>query len=290
MGFPVSPPVALIGVDWTINSVRGWAFDEDGEILSSAEDVAAIRQPGASADTVKAFVANWLGGSINIPIILCGDMGAGPGNLLQVPTLLDALSDALVRHGEIHVIPGLKQLSPADLLCGQETLLVGLGQVSGAVCIPGFHTKHVSLEQGRVLGFSTEMTGEIISLLESEGSLKLGESVHQTFEARVFRDWVERSLDTEDAASPFAVSAARTIGVLRAEHQTSALSGLMIGADIAAHYDPGDEVILVADGPLAEAYGMALDALGASVEEYSAEEAMQDGLFEIAEAAGLLDQ
>jgi 2-dehydro-3-deoxygalactonokinase len=41
---------------------------------------------------------------------------------------------------------------------------------------------------------------------------------------------------------------------------------------------------------LAEAYGMALDALGASVEEYSAEEAMQDGLFEIAEAAGLLDQ
>jgi 2-dehydro-3-deoxygalactonokinase len=195
-----------------------------------------------------------------------------------------------VKSGGIYVVPGLKQLSPADLLRGQETLLVGLGQLSGAVCIPGFHTKHVALEQGRVLDFSTEMTGEIISLLQSEGSLKLTESVRQAFDVAIFRDWVERSLDTDDAASPFAVSAARAIGVLKAENQEAALSGLMIGADVAAHYDPGDDVILVADGQMADAYGIALDALGASVEEYSAEEAIQDGLFEIAEAAGLLDQ
>lgn len=286
----MSAPVTLVGLAWTMDRVRAWAFDEEGEILSRVVDDAAPGQPGKGADTAKAFVANWLGGPIGAPMILCGDTGSGTGRLLQVPTLLDALSDALVRSDEVYLVPGLKQLSPADLLCGQETLLVGLGQMSGAVCVPGFHTKHVSLEQGRVLGFSTEMTGEIISLLESEGSLKLGKAVHQTFEPRVFRDWVERSLDTEDAASPFAVSAARSIGVLRAEHQAAALSGLMIGADIAAHYDPGDDVILVADGPMAEAYGMALDALGASVEEYSAEEAMQDGLFEIAEAAGLLEQ
>lgn len=286
----MSPPIRLIGVDWTFNCVRAWAFDADGEIVSGVAGDAFTRQPGQGAEAAKAFVANGLGGSSRAPMIVCGDRGSGPGNLLQVPILLDALSDALVRNDDMYLVPGLKQLSPADLLCGQETLLVGLGQVSGAVCIPGFHTKHVSLEQGRVLGFSTEMTGEIIALLESEGSLRLGETIHQAFEARVFRDWVERSLDTDDAASPFAVSAARSIGVLRAEHQASALSGLMIGADIAAHYDPGDDVILVSDGPLAEAYGMALDALGASVEEYSAEEAMQDGLFEIAEVAGLLEQ
>jgi len=49
-------------------------------------------------------------------------------------------------------------------------------------------------------------------------------------------------------------------------------------------------VLLVADGPLLEAYGFALDALGADVEETSAVEALQDGLFEIADLAGLLGE
>ena len=133
------------------------------------------------------------------------------------------------------------------------------------------------------------MTGEIHKLLLGTGALALRPGIEQKFDMAIFRDWVERSLDTDDAASPFAVRAARLIGTLRPEHQSAALSGLLIGACVAAHYDPGDDVLLVADGHRFETYGMALDTLGASVEEYSAIETLQDGLFEIADESGLLD-
>ncbi|KDA02026.1 2-dehydro-3-deoxygalactonokinase [Hyphomonas oceanitis] len=285
----MSPPVSLIGASWRAGRFEAWSFDDEGEVLGTFARDGAADQGGVLQDMTRALITEWLGSSEKAPVIVCGETPGGAGKLLQVPALLSDLYDALTDLDGIHVVPGLRQLSPPDILQGQEVQLLGLGQLSGAICLPGRHTKHVALEQGRVLDFSTEMTGEIQELLLSQGSLRVPAGIEPRFDAGIFRDWVERSLDTDDAASPFAVSAARLIGVLRPEHQITALSGLLIGADVAAHYDPGDDVILVADGELAKAYGMALDALGASVEEYSAEEAMQDGLFDIAEEAGLLD-
>ncbi|HAY05210.1 MAG TPA: hypothetical protein DCY26_00970 [Hyphomonas sp.] len=112
----------------------------------------------------------------------------------------------------------------------------------------------------------------------------------QAFDMAVFRDWLERALDAGRAAPVFSVDAAIRQGQLSPENKAAALAGLMIGADVAAHYDPGEEVLLVADGPLLEAYGLALETLGADVEETSAIEALQEGLFELADLAGLLGE
>jgi 2-dehydro-3-deoxygalactonokinase len=132
------------------------------------------------------------------------------------------------------------------------------------------------------------MTGELRSLLLSSGGLKAPVGVEQEFSEPVFREWVENTLDPEDAASPFAVRAARVTGDLDPKFHTAALTGILIGADIAAHYDPGDDLTLVADGPFLDFYRIALDTLGADFDEYSAEEAAQDGLFGLAEEAGLI--
>ena len=47
-------------------------------------------------------------------------------------------------------------------------------------------------------------------------------------------------------------------------------------------------MILIADDINLTRYGLALDALDADVLEYSAEDCLTDGLWEIAELAGLL--
>ncbi len=289
----MSDKTVLIGVDWGSSSFRAWAFDSEGEII--AETRAAdglLTHAGDPLSRLRFHLGEWLGEWPKCPIIACGAAGSAEGlfrtEYLPVPLMLSDISRQLVAWNGIHIVPGLKQVSPPDVMRGEETKLVGLADVTGRLCLPGTHTKHVTLEHGRAIDFTTEMTGEMRALLLSSGGLKPPAGIEQVFDARVFRDWVERSLDTDDAASPFAVRAARMTGALDPHHHVAALSGLLVGADIAAHYDPGDEVVLVADGDLLVAYRIALDALGADFYEMSAEEATQDGLFELAEEAGLL--
>ncbi len=285
--------LALIGFEWTGTLFRAWGFDEAGEIIGAAEATeSAAPQPGDFASRTRYHLNEWLGGAPAAPIIGCGDIGrlAGTGPLpaLTLPQMVPAIAGHLALEGGLHIVPWLRQPAPADLSGGAETALAGLDEPNGAVCLAGRHTRHVTLEHGRITGLSTEITGELRDLLLSTGVLAIPPGIVQAFDARVFRDWVERALDTDDTPPVFAVLAARQMGHLAPEHQAAALSGLLIGADVAAHYDPGDEVILAADGPLLDAYGIALDALGADVEECSAIEVIQDGLFELADLAGLL--
>jgi 2-dehydro-3-deoxygalactonokinase len=287
--------LALIGFEWSGTQLRAWAFDGDGEILSSfhtrEEPVAGHSDwPGR----LQFYLAEWLGFSPEVPVIGCGDVSAalaGAGNVaLNAPVALAQLASHLGLKGGVHLVPWIGQLSPPDLTCGAETVLFGLDEANGSICIAGHHTRHCVVEHGRLLEFSTEMTAELRDLLLSHGTLALNEADAQAFDMKVFKDWIERALDTDDSPPVFSVEAAIRQGSLAPGNKAAALAGLMIGADIAAHYDPGDEVLLVADGPLLEAYGFALDALGADVEETSAVEALQDGLFEIADLAGLLGE
>jgi 2-dehydro-3-deoxygalactonokinase len=283
----------LIGVDWGASNFRAWAFDEEGEVIGgiSVPD-GVLTHSGDAMDRLKFHINEWLGEWPDVPMIACGGAGSSQGihrtDYLPVPMMISDLPKHLVRMHGLHIVPGLKQASPPDILRGQETQLFALDESIGAVCFPGTHTKHITVEHGRILDFSTEMTGELRALLLANGGLKVPEGVEQVFSDSVFREWVELSLDTDDAASPFAVRAARMTGLLDPKYHTTALTGLLIGADVAAHYDPGDELTLVADGPLLKSYRIALEALGAEFDECSSEEATQDGLFELAEEAGLI--
>ena len=251
-----------------------------------------LTHSGDALGRLKFHINEWLSEWPQVPIIACGGIGGSQGiqnvDHRSVPMMIADLPKHLaVAHG-IHIVPGLKQASPPDVMRGEETQLFALDESIGAVCFPGTHTKHVTVEHGRIIGFTTEITGELRALLTANGGLQTPQDVQQEFSEAVFREWVEYSLDPDDAASPFAVRAARMTGLLDPKHHEAALTGLLIGADIAAHYDPGDELTLVADGAILESYRLALDTLGAEFDELSAEEATQDGLFELAEEAGLI--
>ncbi len=287
--------LALIGFEWAGSLIRAWAFGPAGEILSAIElrERPVVNDPNWPS-RLRFDFSEWLGDVGAIPIIGCGDVPArlvpASGQVISTPAALAQLPQNLVQHDGIHLIPWISQHAPPDLTCGAEAVLVGLGDANGSICIAGPHTRHCVVEHGRLMEFSTEITAELRDLLLSHGTLSLNSDSPQTFDAKVFRDWIERALDTDDSPPVFSVEAAIRQGLLSPANKAAALAGLMIGADVAAHYDPGDEVLLVADGPLLEAYGFALDALGADVEETSAVEALQDGLFELADLAGLLGE
>lgn len=280
--------LALIGCEWSGPHIRAWAFDDEGDVLSAFHvREACSPAPGDRAQRLGFHLTEWLGAAPDVPVIGCGALAAH-APLLAAPLMLSQLAGHVTEDAGLHLIPWIGQVARPDLTCGAETILFGLGDVNGALCIAGQHTRHCTVEHGRLAGFTTEITAELRDLLLSHGSLALDDASAQAFDMAVFRNWLERALDIGRAAPVFSVDAAIRQGLVAPENKAAALAGLMIGADVAAHYEPGDEVLLVADGPLLEAYGFALETLGADVEETSALEALQEGLFEIADLAGLL--
>ena len=56
---------------------------------------------------------------------------------------------------------------------GEETQLLGVTEAdfTGLVCIPGTHSKWISIEAGRIVEFSTYMTGELYSVIAQHSIL-----------------------------------------------------------------------------------------------------------------------
>jgi 2-dehydro-3-deoxygalactonokinase len=262
---------ALIGLAPAETGLRAYAFDSVGEIID--------RRLIAGA-SISAGMADWL--SPGVTVIAAGAGGA----LLPLPVALEDVAGRLAAHDGRWHVPGFKQENPPGILQAEVAALVGLEESMGRVCMPGALTHHVRIEFGKVVQIAAEMTLELRDMLLRAGTLCLPEGARQTDAPEVFANWVEHGLESGMRGALHTVRAARHINQLAPEHHVVALTGLMIGADVAAHYDPGDEVFLVADGPLAEAYGRAFDALGVEVDQLSAETCMTDGLFEIADAAG----
>ena len=285
----MTPDPILICVMLSPDGALVWGFDQHGETDGGRVlpmDRPSSRQELASAVT-GAVQASAAYGKGSCPILVAGAPGDAANRVL-VPVRLEQVAQKLQTFGNVHFLPNLSQTAPPDLSDGAEVSLFGIDESDGLVCVPGTLTRHFEVVAGRLVAFTTEMTSELQVACTVALEQHRQEKADQSFVEAVFVEWAERSLDTDNAVSSFAVHAAMKLGQLAAEHRACALSGLLIGAEIAAHYDPGDDVILVADDDLAERYGLVLDVLGADVVEYSAKECQADGMWEMAELAGLL--
>lgn len=281
---------SLIGVFVDANRTLAWAFDAAGEVIDHSAVTSKAVECGAHC---KAHLEHALGEwyrerGRHCPTLISGAIGGEASIFPRVPFSLDSIEQHVIHSDGVHVVPPLMQNRPPAYARGIETLLFGIEQSNGLVCAPLAVTAHFVLTSGRVTELSTEPTPAFLSTLIRDQQESFSNFPAQKFSESVFVDWVEQSLDTENSVSAHAASAAVRLGQLNAEFYECALSAILIGADVAAHYDPGDEIVLLADEPNLEMYGLALDALGAEVLEYSAIDCMSDGLWEIADVAGLL--
>lgn len=80
---------------------------------------------------------------------------------------------------DCYFIPGVKMLGSdalsTDMMRGEEAEIMGIytPDLSGAAFIlPGSHSKHIYLEEGRISSFKTTLTGEMISALAGGTILK----------------------------------------------------------------------------------------------------------------------
>ena len=268
-----------VAVDWGSSHLRVWGM-EGPQVLHRArsdQGAAGLARDGFEP-ALMAVVANWLPAGRVTPVLACGMAGARQGwaeaGYRTVPCrpLGGALTAAPVRDPRmaVHLVPGLQQPRPADVMRGEETQIAGfLAQHpgwEGIVCLPGTHSKWAQLRAGEVVSFQTFLTGEMFALLSEQSILRHGAA---GWENAGFDDGLDQGFEHPGRlfARLFAIRAEGLLAGLDPGHARARLSGLLVGAEIAAArpFWLGRCVALLGEGELAGLYGRALTRLSIPV-------------------------
>ncbi len=176
-----------LAVDWGTSCLRVWAMSAAGTVLaaSASEQGMSSLRPDQYETVLLAAASDWLAADRVTPVIICGMAGSRQGwqeaAYLSLPVTLpgDFVSTpvkTLDARLAVHILPGLKQREPADVMRGEETQIVGFlsenPDFNGVLVLPGTHAKWARIQQQTVTQFTTCMTGELFKLLSEHSLLR----------------------------------------------------------------------------------------------------------------------
>lgn len=285
---------AWIAVDWGTTNLRVWAMDRDGSVLAERGSDAGMLRAGDRGFEAHLLdlISDWLPSGQRMLVLASGMVGARQGWIeapyAELPWGGAAVADAVAPETEdlridVRILPGLCQRDPADVMRGEETqihgFLHGHPGYTGLVCLPGTHSKWVRIKQGAVVGFHTAMTGELFALLSEQSVLK--HSMTGEWDDAAFSDGVSDALQTPGSltASLFAIRADDLLSDVPPGAGKARLSGLLIGAELAAADLREQQVALIGSGALMDLYRTALQVTGVEATEHDAGAAARAGLF-----------
>ncbi|MDX8347442.1 2-dehydro-3-deoxygalactonokinase [Cognatiyoonia sp. IB215446] len=264
-----------IAVDWGTSNMRAWAMSASGTVLAEARSdkgMGALARDEFEPELLRT-IGDWINGPTTI--VACGMVGSRQGWVeapyasVPCPALPDGLVRAPVQNPDlqVHVIPGIKQTDPADVMRGEETQIAGFLALNknwdGVICLPGTHTKWVHVSADEVVSFQTFMTGELFATLSAYTVLRHSFGADGWDDA-AFLTGVEDAMSRPErlAARLFSLRAEELLNDLSGAAARARLSGLLIGAELAAAkpYWLGQQIAVVGASKLTKLY---VDALAA---------------------------
>ncbi len=265
-----------IAVDWGTSNLRAWRMGAGGVLdhASSADGMGTLTRDQFEAALLR-LIGPWLTGPA--AVIACGMVGSRQGwfeapyrTVPCTPLAHDALVTVPTHDARltVRIAPGLRQMTPADVMRGEETQIAGammLGAEDGVICLPGTHSKWAQISAGEVVSFQTFMTGEMFALLSTQSVLRHG-MAGDGWDDAAFDEGLSDALSRPEriAARLFGLRAEGLIAGLEAASARARLSGLLIGIELAASkpYWLGQAVTIIGAEGLAATYARALLAQG----------------------------
>jgi 2-dehydro-3-deoxygalactonokinase len=305
----------LLALDWGTSSLRAALMTADGHTMaeaSSSDGLLAV--PDRQFEqTLQALCGPWLKQFPGMPILAAGMIGSRQGwyeaPYVQCPAGFDEMASGLVwpEPGRLlGFVPGLLTSDAdgnPDVLRGEEVQIFGtldsLGMDHGVFVLPGTHSKWAIVENRRVMGFHTFMTGELYALLRRQSILsrlmpEQEDSAHEWLAHRVsFLAGCRAASDGALLHRLFSIRARGLFNQLPPSDQPAFLSGLLIGEEIrealallgtAARTTP---LCLVGNDTLLAHYAVALQDVGIEAMTGPAHASFH-GLFAIAQRRGLV--
>lgn len=282
-----------IAADWGTSNARFWAIGADGTVLGERGSHKGMGQlqPAEFEDVLAEVCAEWLDTADTV--VACGMVGSRQGwvealyqtapcgvcprEMVKAPVTRDGLT--------VHVIPGIRQISPADVMRGEETQIAGfLAQNpdwDGVICLPGTHTKWVHVSANEVVSFQTFMTGEMFAVL-TENSVLRHSIAKAGWNEDAFADMLSQTLSRPEilASRLFSLRASQLVHETDTVTLRAQLSGLLIGAELAAAkpYWLGQNVALIGADAVSMPYVAGLTAQGVQIERADAKDMTLSGI------------
>lgn len=264
---------ALIGIDWGTSNLRVMRIAQGGAVLDSRSDPRGAG--GLTPDRFRGVLNDVAGGWLDesLPVLVSGMAGAR-GRWREMayapcPAGVDELARAVARPDDaafVALVPGVAAYRDGrlnDVMRGEETQVVGLDAPADAVVVaPGTHSKWIRTAAGRIVDFRTFMTGELFAAVR-QATILGADMGEPGADDAAFTDGVRRALaDPAITAALFSVRIEGLAKRLSAAASADYLSGLLIGAEVAAQADANHRpVILIGAEALSRRYAAAL-ALG----------------------------
>ena len=270
----------LIVLDWGTTNVRLALLDKNGIVVEERRG-----ESGVGSFTQEQFEAHFdklTDGWPFVPAIAAGMVGSRQGwqeaAYLTCPASTDDLAKGLRRftydNRPILIVPGLalNKGGRFDVMRGEESQISGFltqnPDYSGALLMPGTHSKWVQVEDAKIVNFQTYMTGEVFEAISKHTILRHSLSDGGDDDTAHFLHKVQ-----ELAANPGSIEG--TLFDLRARHLLEGcstkqlnqeLSAILIMAELKAGLADGfvlsDNVTLIGSDGLTNLYREALATLG----------------------------
>jgi 2-dehydro-3-deoxygalactonokinase len=275
--------MGMIAVDWGTSSFRAYRLDDAGRVLEHRSAAAGLLAcQGAFEPVLARQLEGWKEGTI----LMAGMVGSRNGwrevPYVAAPAGVDELAAGLCRieaaslgGRRVFIAPGMSHQPPdgtPEVMRGEETQALGLlDQLAGTgphtVCLPGTHSKWVTLQGGRVTGLRTAMTGELYALLRRHSllaALMPPVDIGDGEDLAAFQRGVEAGKHDGGLLNHlFGVRTQGLFGTLEAAEASSYLSGLLIGHELRGLMPPGTEAVhLVGAAGLLSRYALALSLMG----------------------------
>lgn len=280
----------MIAVDWGTSSLRLYRLADDGQVRERRRsDQGVLTCDGRFGEVLAREIAGW----DDVDILLCGMVG-GRGGWHEMPYLPCPAGNHALALGmqrfqppgfderALWLVPGLRDSDSdrvPDVMRGEETQLAALLDVLTAgthlVCLPGTHSKWVTVRDGQVLRIATAMTGELYALLRQHSILgRLMPAGDVRFDGYAFDAGLKRSDDRGGLLHH--LFGVRTTGLFQQFAEPalpSYLSGLLIGHELRAsglfsHAPRPAQVHLIGNDRLLASYAHALTTLGVGVQRH----------------------
>jgi 2-dehydro-3-deoxygalactonokinase len=285
---------ALIALDWGTSRFRAYLLDSAGAVLErvASEDGLMAVKPGGFPAVLAIRCGTWLARHPDIPVIMAGMVGSRNGWVeapyRPCPATASDIAGAMVsvdigNGRQARIVPGLSTRDASgapDVMRGEETLALGAGLENGTIILPGTHSKWLQIEKGVLNRFATFMTGEFYAALL--GHTLLGKLREEPDEAIGFAKGLEAAKRPGGLThQAFAARTAVLLGDMKGHEVAPFLSGLLIGSEVDAGLamdENGGDIVLIADGMIAESYAKALAARGRTCRMITPESCFTAGL------------
>ena len=286
-----------IAVDWGTTNVRAWLVSSDGEIKACrrSDDGMSTIVPGGFEAALARLISDFLSDRTCLPVVTCGMVGSRQGwveakyrQIGQGPLSAEEIVEASVvdQRFKVFVVPGLSQLAPPDVMRGEETQINGLlaehPTYTGTICLPGTHTKWVSVDNGGINHFQTIITGELFALLCAQSILRFNVN-SDALDTDVFYSAVCDALEDGQllAKNLFRLRARALLEDVPDAITRSRLSGMMIGTELSAVRDfwSKGSVTIIGNDALTSLYQSALASQSIQSTITDADQMVVNGLY-----------